>query len=129
MSRLRVHVVQRLTDADAYEIVERAVLQVAPSTWTITAMHCLCSCYPPSSPKNASSTPASSQPLTQSLSNTISSPLPAYPQLTHHVKAAIVSLSSSDARTALSLPKLVLLTTQTTSESTLLESLRRSYEL
>jgi putative ATPase len=46
--------------------------------------------------------------------------------MTHRVKAAIASLSSGDARTALSLLELVLLTPETTPESALLDSLRRS---
>ncbi len=49
-----------------------------------------------------------------------------YPQLTHRVIAAIASLSSGDARTALSLLELVLLAPRTTPESALLDSLRRS---
>lgn len=51
---------------------------------------------------------------------------PPYPQLTRRVITAIASLSSGDARVALSLLELVLHSAATTSESVLLESLRRS---
>jgi putative ATPase len=54
----------------------------------------------------------------------ITSPL--YPQLTRRVITAIASLSSGDARVALSLLELVLQSAPATSESVLLESLRRS---
>lgn len=47
-------------------------------------------------------------------------------QLTRRVITTIASLSSGDARTALSLLELVLLSAPTTSESALVESLRRS---
>jgi putative ATPase len=53
-------------------------------------------------------------------------PPPVYPRMTHRVKAAITSHSSGDARTALSLLELVLLTPETTPETALLDSLRRS---
>lgn len=51
---------------------------------------------------------------------------PPYPQLTRRVVTSIASLSSGDARVALSLLELVLHSAPTTSESVLLESLRRS---
>lgn len=51
---------------------------------------------------------------------------PPYPQLTRRVITVIASLSSGDARVALSLLELVLHSAPTTSESVLLDSLRRS---
>jgi putative ATPase len=51
---------------------------------------------------------------------------PPYPQLTRRVITAIASFSSGDARVALSLLEFVLHLAPTTSESVLLESLRRS---
>jgi putative ATPase len=51
---------------------------------------------------------------------------PSYPQLTRRIITAIASLSSGDARVALSLLELVLCSAPTTPESLLLESLRRS---
>jgi putative ATPase len=51
---------------------------------------------------------------------------PPYPQLTRPIITAIASLSSGDARVALSLLELVLHSAPTTSESVLLESLRLS---
>ena len=49
-----------------------------------------------------------------------------YPQLTRRVITEVASLSSGDARVALSLLELVLHSAPTTSESVLLDSLRRS---
>ena len=51
---------------------------------------------------------------------------PPYPQLTRRIITAIASFSSGDARVALSLLELVFHSAPTTSESELLESLRRS---
>lgn len=53
-------------------------------------------------------------------------PFPSYPQLTPTVLTSIISLSSGDARAALSLLELVLTAPPTTSPSNLLASLRRS---
>jgi hypothetical protein len=64
--------------------------------------------------------------LTTHTSRSPSPPPSPYPQLTLRVKAAIASISSGDARTALSLLELVLLSPPTTPESALLDSLRRS---
>jgi putative ATPase len=119
-----------LTDANVLEIIERAVARATPTTANDVSSSQL---LPPSSPEDASSAPASS-PQADPLDLTTRtsrrspppSPSPIYPQLTHHVKAAIASLSSGDARTALSLLELVLLTPPTTPESALLDSLRRS---
>ncbi|KAF8266810.1 DNA polymerase III, clamp loader complex, gamma/delta/delta subunit [Lactarius quietus] len=127
----RVHVLQRLTETDVFEIIERAVVRAAPPDADDDGNAPSTQLLPPSSLEDASSTPASSQPPTQSLSDTSRpssppSPPHTYPQLTHRVKASIASLSSGDARTALSLLELVFLTPQTTPESALLDSLRRS---
>ena len=100
-------------------------MRAAPDDDTSAPLH------PASSP--ASSTPAFSpqaQPdLTTEPPEATSrspSPSPEYPQLTHRVITAIASLSTGDARTALSLLELVLLAPRTTPESALLDSLRRS---
>ena len=105
-----MHVLERLTDADVLEIVERAVAQAAPPAADDTSSQSL---HPSSSPEAHSPdfTARSSSP---------------YPQLTPRVKAAITSLSSGDARTALSLLELVLLLPPTSPESAILDSLRRS---
>ncbi|KAH9066027.1 P-loop containing nucleoside triphosphate hydrolase protein [Lactarius deliciosus] len=133
----RVHVLERLTDADLVKIVERAVVLAAAPAADGDSNTSSAQLRPPSSPKDASSTCASSpqaQPpdiTTQPLVDTSTplpplSPSPVYPQLTARVKAAIASHSSGDARTALSLLELVLLAPRTTPESALLDSLRRS---
>ena len=73
--------------------------------------------------------PHTSSPQAQPPDLTSSTPppqTPVYPQLTDRVKTAIASYSSGDARTALSLLELVLLTPRTTPETALLDSLRRS---
>lgn len=118
----RVHVLERLTDADVAEIVERAVARATLPPANDDSDTSSSQSLPPSSPKDVSSTPASS-PQAHPPDLTTRAP---YPQLTHQVKAAIASLSSGDARTALSLLELVLLAPPTTPESALLDSLRRS---
>ncbi|KAI9441904.1 P-loop containing nucleoside triphosphate hydrolase protein [Lactarius indigo] len=117
----RVHVLECLTDADIVEIIERAVAPSADHDSDTSGQ-----LRPSPSPKDASSPQA--QPLvdTSESSSPLSSPSPAYPQLTHRIKTTIASLSSGDARTALSLLELVLLAPQTAPESALLDSLRRS---
>ena len=133
-----MHVLERLTDADVVEIVERAVVQVAQPPAKNDNGTPSAQLHPPSSPEDISSKRASS-PQTQppdlttwppagtpKSSSPSPPPEPVYPQLTNRVKAAIVSHSSGDARTALSLLELVLLVPRTTSESALLNSLRRS---
>ncbi|KAH8984772.1 P-loop containing nucleoside triphosphate hydrolase protein [Lactarius hatsudake] len=132
----RVHVLERLTDADVVKIVERAVVWAAPPATDDDSNTSSPHLRPHSSPKDASSTRASPQAqppdiTTQPLVDT-PTPLPplspslVYPQLTARVKAAIASLSSGDARTALSLLELVFLAPRTAPESALLDSLRRS---
>jgi putative ATPase len=53
-------------------------------------------------------------------------PFPPYPQLTDRIISSIVSLSTGDARTALSLLELALVAKQDADEHVLLTSLRRS---
>ncbi|ETW80796.1 hypothetical protein HETIRDRAFT_46394, partial [Heterobasidion irregulare TC 32-1] len=53
-------------------------------------------------------------------------PFPSHPQLTPRILASLTSLSAGDARTALSLLELVLVSAPTTPEATLLASLRNS---
>ncbi|KAH9009903.1 P-loop containing nucleoside triphosphate hydrolase protein, partial [Lactarius pseudohatsudake] len=133
----RVHVLERLTDADIVKIVERAVVWAAPPAADDDSNTSSAHLRPPSSPKDTSSTRGSSpqaQPpdiTTQPLVDTSASlpplsPSPVYAQLTPRVKAAIASHSSGDARTALSLLELVLFAPRTSPESALLDSLRRS---
>jgi putative ATPase len=53
-------------------------------------------------------------------------PFPAYPQLTPRILTSIVSLSTGDARTAISLLDLALSSPTSTEEIVLLDSLRKS---
>jgi putative ATPase len=53
-------------------------------------------------------------------------PFPAYPQLTPRILNSIVSLSTGDARTAISLLDLALSSPTSTEEIVLLDSLRKS---
>ncbi|KAF8491468.1 P-loop containing nucleoside triphosphate hydrolase protein [Russula emetica] len=102
----RVYVLNRLADEDVIKIIDRAVARMAPPT-----------------PGHNDAPAAAQQADFMSDTETTSPP---YPQLTRRVITAIASLSSGDARVALSLLELVLHSAPTTSESVLLESLRRS---
>lgn len=75
------------------------------------------SSQPPSSQSGPSATPSSSQ---------AEPTFAAYPHLTPKVLSTIVSLSTGDARTALSLLELVLSASSTSDEEKLLTALRRS---
>jgi len=106
----RVYVLERLTDEDVTEIVDRAV-----------------ACITPTAPgRLESDTSVITQPPTPQSAQDAKLSLLHYPHLTRRVVTTIASLSCGDARTALSLLELVLLSAQTTPESALLESLRRS---
>ncbi|OAX31771.1 P-loop containing nucleoside triphosphate hydrolase protein [Rhizopogon vinicolor AM-OR11-026] len=125
LSRCRVLVLERLTDNDIRDIIFGAVERVlvsAPREET--------------SEGATTSTPVGTEPstsqkfLSQSESSHAStscdrSSLP-YPQLTDHIMASIVSLSTGDARTALSLLELALAAKPDMDEHVLLTSLRRS---
>ncbi|KZT11052.1 P-loop containing nucleoside triphosphate hydrolase protein [Laetiporus sulphureus 93-53] len=144
ISRCRVFVLERLTDEDITKIVTQAVDHVSPHPPPPTyAEHTTEDepdrhhhhsdirssqpetedvILPPSSPLTPISTgdPASS-------SNTPSPPqFPAHPHLTPKLLSSLVSLSTGDARTALSLLELVLSAPPTTDPDALLSALRRS---
>jgi len=115
-----------LSDADIVKIVERAAVLAASSGPDDESDTSSC---PPSSPTDASSSRASSpqsQLLDLTTQDTSRSSSPSYPQLTPRIISTIASLSCGDARTALSLLELVLLSPPMTPESALLDSLRRS---
>jgi len=106
-------VFERLTDEDIIKVIDRAVTRITvpiPSDGRTSSLE---------------SSVQSPDSATQSLRDTASLS-PPYPQLTCRVTTTIASLSSGDARTALSLLELVLNSAPTTSEAVLLESLRRS---
>lgn len=138
---------ERLTDEEITRIVVKAVERVVASTSEIVvpledagasaAINIDAPSSSPAipSPSHASShTPSSSQ-LVPSQPDSSSQgtppalatpPFPSYPQLTPRILASLTSLSAGDARTALSLLELVLVSAPTTPEATLLASLRNS---
>ncbi|KAI8993917.1 P-loop containing nucleoside triphosphate hydrolase protein [Trametes punicea] len=149
LSRCRVFVLERLTDDDIRQIVTQAVERISKTdainqmaTPQLTADDTRV--VDDGSSDVASSQPDIEEPLSQpSLSSEVSqgsqpgpssTPTPpqptalfsAYPQLTPKVLSTIVSLSTGDARTALSLLELVLSAPPTSEEGTLLAALRRS---
>ncbi|KAI0930396.1 hypothetical protein AcV5_007121 [Taiwanofungus camphoratus] len=127
LSRCRVFVLERLTDEDIRKIITQAVERVslrAPGP-----------AYDPESdeldiPSSQPETESSLSPLnhhsSQSSTATAVAPFPAYPQLTPKILSSIISLSTGDARTALSLLELVLSSPPDANPDTLLSSLRRS---
>ncbi|KAL1945874.1 hypothetical protein VTO73DRAFT_1876 [Trametes versicolor] len=153
LSRCRVFVLERLTDDDIRKIIIQAVERVSESERSSSKeaasqptreIHIIDdgssdvessqpdieapltqppqsseppSSQPPSSQSGPSGTPCSSQPEPA---------FAAYPQLTPKVLSTIVSLSTGDARTALSLLELVLSASSASDEEKLLSALRRS---
>ncbi|TFY60522.1 hypothetical protein EVG20_g7383, partial [Dentipellis fragilis] len=115
-----VFALDRLTDEDVTQVVERAIARSCASA-DDTNTGLVVKSPDVSQPQSSSQTSLSSQSSNETLS-------PSYtcPQLTPRVLASLVSLSTGDARTALSLLEIVLASPPTTPESTLLASLRRS---
>ena len=99
---------ERLTDENVMDILDRAIEKLVPHQLPIT---------PSSSPQESSmgSTTSSTTHLT-----------PSHSGLTPKIKRSIASLSDGDARTALSLLELVFSSPPTASEEMLLANLRRS---
>ncbi|KAI9067380.1 P-loop containing nucleoside triphosphate hydrolase protein [Trametes sanguinea] len=146
LSRCRVFVLERLTDDDIRRIITQAVERVSqtdsaqtagPQRRTAGDTHVI----DDGSSDVASSQPDIEEPLTQpsppasqvdsgpsnAQDSSQSAPLfPAYPHLTPKVLSTIVSLSTGDARTALSLLELVLSASPASEEGKLLAALRRS---
>ncbi|KIJ61352.1 hypothetical protein HYDPIDRAFT_159710 [Hydnomerulius pinastri MD-312] len=117
ISRCRVFVLERLTDEDVRGVISGAMDRI---------------CRPDDESPGTSSMdklPESSQGSVDPASRELSSgehTYPSYPQLTDRVITSIVSLSTGDARTALSLLELVLASKKDIKEDALLASLRRS---
>ncbi|KAF8578718.1 P-loop containing nucleoside triphosphate hydrolase protein [Ramaria rubella] len=109
LSRCRVFVLERLTDENIVNILDRAIERITSSP------HVTDIAPTPSPPESSQSSSATILP----------SPL-SYPQLTSKVKYSITSLSDGDARTALSLLELVISSPITANEHVLLTNLRRS---
>ncbi|KAF8919975.1 DNA polymerase III, clamp loader complex, gamma/delta/delta subunit [Mucidula mucida] len=110
LSRCRVFILERLTDADIEKIVHTALQKLAQS----------------SSHKDTDITDNCSEPSSSQGSST-SSGSPPYPQFTGKVIASIVSLASGDARTALSLVELVV--QSSLPEADLIASMRRTVSI
>ncbi|KDQ57540.1 hypothetical protein JAAARDRAFT_130261 [Jaapia argillacea MUCL 33604] len=123
LSRCRVFVLERLTDEDISEIITRAIerLSSAPSQHEPTQTG---GSAPQASPSLVASDehPSSSQSSTSTAVGGSST----FSQVTPRVLSSIVSLSSGDARTALSLVELVTASSKDVSEAKLLSLLRRS---
>ena len=100
---------ERLTDENVMDILDRAIEKLVPHQLPIT---------PSSSPQELSIVSATT-------SSTPHLPL-SHSKLTPKIKRSIASLSDGDARTALSLLELVFSAPSTASEESLLASLRRS---
>ena len=99
---------ERLTDENVMAILDRAIEKLVLHQPPIT---------PSSSPQEL--------PMASTTSSTAHS-TPSHPGFTSKVRGSIASLSDGDARTALSLLELVFSSPPTTSEESLLASLRRS---
>ena len=120
---ISVFVLERLSDGDIRDIVTGAVQRVSdqsiPNTETSDNSH------PPSSQPTLVEQ-QSSQSLSEPVPSSTQSLFPAYPQITHKVLDSIVSLSTGDARTALSLTELAISSAQSVPPHVLIDSLRRS---
>lgn len=125
-----VLVLERLTDTDITTIISNAVCRVSstrePLSFDTPPPSSQASCGssgPPSSQPEASASGGSdehSQPTSKEVT------FASFPQLKPRIVSSIVSLSTGDARTAISLLDLVLNSPKDSQESTLLDSLRRS---
>ncbi|KAJ4468242.1 P-loop containing nucleoside triphosphate hydrolase protein [Lentinula aciculospora] len=138
--KTRVFVLERLSDANIEEIIKRAVIRLSPPTHQSTdpiknepsspvdVFDFTTSPCPPISESSQipSSSPTSSLPNEASVSTNSAALFTAYPHFTARVLASITSLSSGDARAALSLLDMVLLAPKTTPEDKLIDNLRRS---
>ncbi|KAJ4498349.1 DNA polymerase III, clamp loader complex, gamma/delta/delta subunit [Lentinula lateritia] len=144
-TKYRVFVLERLSDANIEEIIKRAVIRLSPpslqTSETVKSEPTAddnfdfssspCPPTPVSSQNVQSSSPLSSTSIPNDIipksSSSNTTPLfPAYPHFTPAVLASITSLSSGDARAALSLLDMVLSAPKTTVEEKLIENLRRS---
>ncbi|KII92280.1 hypothetical protein PLICRDRAFT_103807 [Plicaturopsis crispa FD-325 SS-3] len=124
LSRCRVFVLEKLTDEDVKQILINAIHRVQESS-TPSAVDV------DAETTNSESEPSSSQTTLAGSAGSAASegdviPFPAYPQLTSKILSSIVSLSTGDARTALSLLELVLSSKKDITEASLLSSLQRS---
>ncbi|KAH8118160.1 P-loop containing nucleoside triphosphate hydrolase protein [Phellopilus nigrolimitatus] len=133
LSRCRVFVLERLTDDDIKQIIARAVSRASSINEDTDNRIDLSDDVPVSSAGPSIDAPSSSQLGSSQASTSMPPPatpallpFPAYPHITPQVLSALVSLSTGDARTALSLLALVLSSPRSTPTPLLLDALRRS---
>ncbi|CCM00399.1 uncharacterized protein FIBRA_02429 [Fibroporia radiculosa] len=121
----KVFVLERLTDDDITHIITQAVERVSPQGPTFTAENSEDDTHdiPSSQPETEDVVP---HPSSFSSTSTVTPSFPTYPQLTPKIVSSIASLSTGDARTALSLLELVLLSPIDADPDRLLSSLRQS---
>ncbi|KAG6813317.1 hypothetical protein H0H92_012130 [Tricholoma furcatifolium] len=111
LSRCRVFVLERLTDAEIMLVLTRAIERLGDG------------CTDPSA---AESKPLTSEPLKLSSTDATGIPCASFPQLTSKILSSITSLATGDARTALSLLELTIKSPKDTQEGPLLSALKRS---
>ena len=124
----RVFVLERLTDDDIRGIITRAITRISSSPAGPVLKSDDQTHSTTQAPDLLSSEPGSSQTSSTTLlaPSLDTVPFPEYPQITPRVLSSIVSLSSGDARIALSLFHLALAAPPTAESPHLLESLRKS---
>lgn len=125
----RVFVLERLTDDDISTIITRAIQRVSSTAGpTADAEEIPDERATDPHSDGVAAAEASSSQISACSTSTVSNEVlfPAYPHMTQQVLSSIISLSTGDARTALSLVELALSAAPNTPTSTLLDSLRRS---
>lgn len=122
--RNSVFVLDRLSDEDVTQIVTQAVERVSSTSHPVNAESVSSIDDIPSS--QPESEDCLSHPSSSSSMTAVAPSLSTYPQLTPKILSSIVSLSTGDARTALSLLELVLLSPPDVNTDNLLSSLRQS---
>ncbi|EJD06776.1 P-loop containing nucleoside triphosphate hydrolase protein [Fomitiporia mediterranea MF3/22] len=131
LSRCRVFVLERLTDDNIGVVIKRAIKRVSAKDQDTgdAAIKPDDSLLPTSQATEIiNADPGSSQTSSATLAASSPSdlPFPEHPQITSQVFSSLISLSSGDARTALSLLSLVLAAPPSTPTAQLLDSLRKS---
>ncbi|KZP34589.1 P-loop containing nucleoside triphosphate hydrolase protein [Athelia psychrophila] len=121
LSRCRVFVLERLSDEEIGEVVNKAIKRLNKSRRRVDVFETLVSTQPEISQSQSSS--QSSAALTAMSEDSAGS---TFPQLTQKILSSLVSLAAGDARTALSLLELVLVAPEDSDQEELLSSLRNS---
>lgn len=121
ISATRVFVLERLSDEEIGEVVDKAIKRLNKSRRRVDVSETLVSTQPEISQSQSSS--QSSAALTAMSEDSAGS---TFPQLTQKILSSLVSLAAGDARTALSLLELVLVAPEDSDQEELLSSLRNS---